>query len=164
MNIFVLDLDPVRAAQYQHDRHVVKMVLESAQILCTVAHIYGRTFPGQYKPTHARHPCVLWAGAATANWQWLYGHALALSNEYTHRYGKQHRSRAVINAAWEPLLFCRDIPNESCTPFAQAMPEQYRQDDAVSAYRAYYIGEKIANARWTRRAVPAWITEKEEVV
>lgn len=154
MNIFVLDADPVRAAQYQHDRHVVKMVLESAQILCTVAHIYGRTFPGQYRPTHPRHPCVIWTGANAENAAWLCEHALALAEEYSYRYTREHASLPVIKAA-KHALGCI-IPPLPATPFVQAMPEQYRQDDAVQAYRAYYIGEKIINARWTRRAQPEW--------
>ena len=162
MNIFVLDADPVRAAQYQHDRHVVKMVLESAQILCTVAHIYGQTFPGQYKATHPRHPCVIWAGANATNTRWLCEHALALAEEYTFRYEREHASELVIQAAKRALTGV--LPPLPATPFVQAMPTQYHRDDPVLAYRAYYIGEKIANARWTRRAVPVWITEKKEGV
>jgi len=163
MNIFILDTSPVLAACYQHDRHVVKMVLESAQILSTVAHGLGLTFPGQYKATHARHPCVLWAKHCAPNFEWLAQHAWALANEYSHRYpGRQHKSLPVItravNAA-HPLLNFR----QSRTPFAQAMPEQYRNAaDAVAAYRAYYRGEKInSTTRWTNRDVPEWLNAVE---
>jgi len=152
VNLFVLDLDPVIAARAQCDRHVVKMTLETAQILASVSARYGRAAP--YRPTHARHPCTLWAGETRENWAWTVEHGLALADEYARRYGRTHASAEVVR-------WCRDEgaqpPSGARTPFAQAMPEQYRRTDAVTAYRAYYVGEKAHFAAWRAPASPpAW--------
>jgi hypothetical protein len=155
MNIFVLDLDIPTCAAYHADQHVIKMVLESAQMLCTVLSRHGIATP--YKPTHAAHPCTLWAGAAMANWIWLRDLALRLDDEYRYRFERErsHRSATVIRALPDPPL--SDL---GLTPFAQAMPEIYRvPGDAVAAYRAYYIGEKASFATWTRRPRPPWFPE-----
>ena len=77
MNIFVLHEQPDVAAQILCDKHVVKMILESAQMLCTVAHNHGYDAP--YRRTHPKHPCTLWAGKSQENWDWLISHALAMS-------------------------------------------------------------------------------------
>ena len=154
MNIFVVDLDPVVAAQALCDKHVVKMTLETAQILAAVSARYG--VAGPYKPTHAKHPCTLWAGDSHANWQWTVVHGLTLADEYTRRYGKRHASHDVVK--W--YLVHGGAPRSGrATPFAQAMPEQYRADDAVAAYRAYYRGEKSRIATWREPAAPpSWFT------
>ena len=83
MNIFVLDRHPVTAAQLQCDRHVVKMVLESAQMLCTSINMLGGQ--AQYKTAHVNHPCSVWARETLGNFLWLYDHGMALAKEYTHR-------------------------------------------------------------------------------
>ena len=151
MNIFVLDADPVIAAQMLVDKHCVKMCLESAQILSTVCHANGIEAP--YKATHKNHPCTVWAGRSQSNWQWLVDHALAMCDEYTHRYGKTHASKRVIE-------WCRDNSPEFedvyGTPFALAMPDQYKKASAVDSYRAYYLGEKAGIATWKNRAKPEW--------
>ena len=94
MNIFVVDEDPVVAAQQLCDKHVVKMILETAQMLCTVARNHGHEAP--YKVAHPKHPCTLWVGKSAANWQWLIDHGLAMAAEYTRRYGRKHKSEEVI--------------------------------------------------------------------
>ena len=152
MNIFVLDLDIPTCVRYHADQHVVKMVLESAQMLCTVLHQHGIAAP--YKPSHARHPCVVWAGASLSNWLWLRELALGLGEEYKYRYEQtdEHRSALVIRALPLPPL-----ADPGLTDFAQAMPAKYRvEGDAVRAYRNYYIGEKAGFATWTKRDVPSW--------
>ncbi len=151
MNIYVLSRDPREAARYHVDRHVVKMTVESAQILCTVLHETGVEAP--YRPTHRHHPAVRWAGASLSNWRWLRELALALNDEYRYRFqrDREHRSAEVIRSLPEP-----HIPDRGLTPFAQAMPEEYRRDDAVEAYRAFYRGAKAHLARWTRRPAPGW--------
>ncbi|MFO7949889.1 MAG: hypothetical protein R6U36_05925 [Candidatus Fermentibacteraceae bacterium] len=154
MNIFVLDRDVRRCAQYHADRHVVKMVLESAQMLCTVLAENGMQAP--YRPTHSHHPCTLWAGESLANWRWLRELALALNGEYRYRFGsgRDHRSAVVARGLPEP-----PIPDLGLTEFAQAMPEEYRvPGDAVAAYRRFYVAEKSGLAGWTRRPVPDWFT------
>ena len=153
MNIFVLDLNIEKCARYHCDQHVVKMILESAQIACTALNVRGFTTP--YKSTHVKHPCVLWAGASFANLQWLKKLARALNREYRYRYRsvRDHRSLAVIDRI-EGMTFA----SIGLTDFPQAMPERYRvPGDPVAAYRNYYAGEKLRFARWTRRRKPAWI-------
>ena len=131
------------------------MILESAQIACTALNLKGFTTP--YKSTHAKHPCVLWAGASFANLQWLKKLARALNREYRYRYRtfENHRSLAVLDQI-EWMKFA----STGLTDFTQAMPEQYRMPgDPVQAYRNYYVGEKLRFARWTRRRRPPWIAE-----
>lgn len=153
MNIFVLDADPNVAAISQCDKHVVKMPLETAQLLCTAAFLNGASGV-RYKPTHAKHPCTLWTAASRANFDWLVIHGLALANEYRRRYGKTHASEAVI---LDTAKCASLMPACGSTPFAQAMPDEYRCDDSVVAYRRYYLGAKAAIATWRQPAAPpAW--------
>lgn len=179
MNIFILDLDPVLAAQMQCDQHVVKMITETAQMLSTSFHLRGNgmahklrtdrclsssniTHEGRapYSPVYAHHPCTLWAAGSSANFDWLVRHGMALADEYSHRYSeKSHKSAEVIK--WiadrkQELIF---FPRSDLTPFALAMPEQYKQtSDAVTSYRQYYSGEKRKFARWATkfRTPPEW--------
>jgi hypothetical protein len=134
------------------------MILESAQMLCTVVSQNGGTAP--YKPTHVKHPCTLWAGRSLSNWRWLRSLALALNQEYHYRYraASDHRSAHVVQGLPSP-----EIADIGLTPFAQAMPEQYRvKGDAVQAYRRFYIGEKARFAKWTRRRPPRWFAAHTE--
>lgn len=154
MNIFVLDTRLDECARSHCDQHVVKMILEQVQILCTALHHHGYTTP--YRPTHGNHPCVLWAAASDDNLRWLRALTEELNREYRYRYDKpgDHASMAVMREI-ESIR----IPARGLTPFAQAMPDQYRvPGDAVTAYRAFYRGEKARFARWTRRAPPAWMS------
>ena len=153
MNIFVLHNDPIKAAKSQCDKHVVKMILESAQMLCTVAHNNG--FAAPYKAAFKNHPCTLWVGKSKQNWRWLVDHALALCEEYTHRYGKVHKSQKHIEWCSEIPI---PLPDNGLTEFAQAMPVQYKNPCAVTAYRAYYHGEKARFASWKANK-PCWWTK-----
>lgn len=157
MNIFVLDADPALAAADQCDKHVVKMILESAQLLSTVGHLHGA--PGPYKPTHAQHPCTRWVAESAENYRWLLAHLHGLLAEYTRRYGKVHaveaKGVAARLAAHAPAL-----PERGLTPFAQVMPEAYRVPcDAVAAYRAFYVAEKSPIACWRHGEPPRWFVE-----
>ena len=158
MNIFVLHHDPQVAAEMMCDKHVVKMILETAQMLCTVIASHGCDTP--YRPTHKKHPCTIWAGESRANWNWLVSHGLALCSEYTKRYNKVHKSERVIK-------WCRDSNiNLSCvrlTPFAQAMPEEYKNECPITAYRAYYRGEKSHFAKWKTQAPYWWRTNEKSI-
>ena len=150
MNIFVLDEDPHVAASMACDKHVVKMILETAQMLCAAAIAKGYEMP--YGATHKHHPCTLWAGLSRGNWDWLVEHGIALCAEYTLRYGKVHKSQQIIEHARDmKISFC----NQQLTPFAQAMPPQYKNECAVTAYRAYYMGEKARFATW-KTQTPDW--------
>ena len=150
MNIFYLDKCPKKAAQLQYNKHVVKMILESAQMLCTAHHCYGDKYQVEnvpYKQAHLNHPSTIWTRRSKATYMWLYDHMIALGNEYTKRYGKTHLS----------ITKCKDflaIPpkhiqgDDWCQP-PQAMPDEYKDECSVKAYWNYYIGEKhtVANPK-----------------
>lgn len=152
MNIFILDKDIVQCARFHCDKHVSKMILESVQIMCTALHARG--FETPYRPTHARHPCVLWAGESFDNFLWLGKLAKALNNEYRLRYRKEH-DHASIAVLKEITQF--RFESLGLTEFAQAMPDKYKvTGDAVAAYRKFYMGEKRDFAKWTSRTEPYW--------
>lgn len=155
MNIFVLDNDPLKAAQYHADKHVVKMILESAQILSTIHHTYQSQILSEvYKATHQNHPWVKWAGKAKDNYIWLYTLYSALCSEYTYRYCKIHASSKLLTALSRPPA---TVPDISLTAHAQAMPLQYRSLDAVAAYRSYYKHEKKHLLKYTKQNFPDWL-------
>jgi len=153
MNIFILDTDIETCAQYHCDQHVVKMILESVQMLCTALNKKGFTTP--YKSTHIKHPCVLWVEESFGNFLWLKNLALALNTEYRFRYERDsdHKSISVLNEITSCIY-----ENRGLTEFAQAMPDKYKvPGDAVKAYRQFYLGEKMKFAKWTKRSVPEWV-------
>jgi hypothetical protein len=154
MNIFILDENIERCARYHCDQHVVKMILESAQLLCTALNKKG--FETPYRSTHVNHPCVLWTEASYANFRYLSQLAIALNREYRYRYkaGEDHKSLAVIQHIQHI-----EYEDNGLTEFAQAMPEEYKvPGDAIAAYRNFYLGEKLSFATWTRRRKPHWIS------
>lgn len=153
MNIFVLDSNIDTCAQYHCDQHVIKMILESVQLLCTALNKKGFTTP--YKSTHIKHPCVLWVEGSYDNFEWLVQLVSALNREYRFRYDKSidHKSMAVLRQI-EKLQYQR----LGLTPFAQAMPNEYKvNNDPVTAYRNFYRGEKSRFAKWTKRPIPLWM-------
>ena len=156
MNIFVLDLDPQKAAICQCDKHVVKMVLESAQMLCSA--LWRHDIEAPYKAAYTKHPCTVWAGDTRANFKWLALHALSLLEEYEARYHKKHKSEHALRFAYENRW---SIPYGTLTDFAQAMPDQYKDPDPVIAYRRYYLGEKMGFATWKRNR-PFWVPPDAE--
>lgn len=154
MNIFILDKDVKKCAQYHCDKHVVKMILETAQLLCGVHHMTDQvTDQVPYKLSHKNHPCAIWARESYTNYLYLCELGLALCDEYTHRYGKRHKSMEVI-------MWCisnrPNIPDKGLTEFAKAMPEEYKVKSAVESYRNYYRGAKSGFASWKNREVPRW--------
>ncbi|WP_417605441.1 pyrimidine dimer DNA glycosylase/endonuclease V [Oceanimonas baumannii] len=159
MNIFILDNNIERCAEYHCDQHVVKMILESVQILCTALNKKG--FETPYKSTHMKHPSVLWVEASYDNFQWLTQLTYALNAEYRYRYRKEqdHKSMPVL-AQIQQFTY----PAIGLTEFAQAMPDQYKvPGNAVQAYRNFYLGDKMKFARWTRREVPHWVRVADSV-
>lgn len=144
MNIFVLDRDPVLAAQYHCDKHVVKMIVEAGQMASTISN-------GPYKPTHKNHPCTVWARQNQSNYLWLIDYGIALCDEYTYRYNKMHKTRDVI----EQCATFSELPEGELTPFALAMPDECKTIDPVESYRTYYH-TKERFAYWTKREVPSW--------
>lgn len=154
MNIFVLDYDLRKCAEYHVDKHVVKMIVESAQMLCSVHHMIN-TKDVPYKLTHKNHPCSKWARKSLSNYRWLCLLAQELCKEYSYRYEKTHKTEQVINWC---MCHLPNIPDIGLTPFAQAVPEKYKNTCAIAAYRSFYINEKKHLLKWTRREVPKWIT------
>lgn len=155
MNIFYLDENPVAAARCLVDKHVVRMVLETAQILSTVSVRYGVEAP--YRATHRNHPVVLWAGNTKGNWEWTLLHGMGIASEYKLRFGKEHKSAAIIDWCLEQ----GSKPSSgSLEPPRQCMPDEYRCEDPVEAYRRYYIGDKIRMAAWREPGLPpTWFKE-----
>jgi hypothetical protein len=152
MNIFVLDTDTRKAAAYHCDKHVVKMCLEYAQLLSTTANNVLAEQVG-YKSTHVNHPCSVWTRKSAANVRWLAALLVNLGDEYTKRYDKVHKSVDVgVNAAWRAV---KHIPDIGLTPFAQAMPDEYKDKNPVTAYRRYYIMGKNGFATW-KNGEPDW--------
>jgi hypothetical protein len=154
MNVFFLDRDVKKCARYHCDAHVVKMLLEYAQLLSTAVRLSG--IDEGYKPTHVNHPAAIWVRESISHWNWLKRLALALEDEWRYRYehgsGDTHKSADVIRKLPTPVL--NDIP--WCDP-PQAMPQAYRCDDVVEAYREYYRRDKSRFATWTRRLRPKWM-------
>ena len=146
MNIFYLHKDPVEAAKLQYNKHVVKMILESAQMLCTAHHeIMGDDANVPYKRAHVNHPSTIWARRSAQNYVWLYDHFVALAQEYKKRYGKDHLSYTKC----EPYLrfLPGGLPYTGFTQPPQAMPDEYKDECSLQAYWNYYINDKkhIAN-------------------
>lgn len=119
MNIFVTSNDPVRCAKLLDNRRLVKMVLETAQLLSTAVTTCGGYAP--YKPTHLNHPCCIWTRASKGNYNWLLNHFVALCNEYTVRYNKTHKCHSFLE-----LLECGidAIPEGELTPFVNCTPHK----------------------------------------
>ena len=166
MNIFVTDPDPVKSAQCLPDKHVVKMPLESCQMLAIVAstkwgHGFGKlpkldgtpylTDKGAFRV----HPCTIWA---QENYRWLIEHGLALCAEYTHRYGKVHSCQHTLEHA--KMIF--PPSNGEVTPFARAMPDEFKYDtsiDTITAYKRYIASKPWAASNYLRdpSRKPNWL-------
>lgn len=152
MNIFALSMDVFEAARWHLDKHIVKMPLETAQMMCTSLNKIGVETP--YLPVHQKHPCTIWAGISQENFRWLGNLGLALCDEYTYRYGKVHKCESIIKFCLEKTFHFDDL---GMTNFAQAMPDEYKCDNSVLAYRNFYNFGKRHLHKWTGRSVPEWI-------
>lgn len=167
MNIFVLDTDPVEAAKLHCDSHVVKMILESAQLICTALNVSAGEQIAPYKTTHVNHPCSIWARESLSNFVWLVDLMFSLEKEWIYRFDKKTRHKSVITLE-EYFTDSKGIydiiktliPDYGLTPFAQAMPEQYRNGDVVQAYRDYYRFEKQHLCKYTKRKIPEFLLLK----
>jgi hypothetical protein len=178
INIFYLDRDPKTCAQMHNDKHVVKMILEYAQLLSTAHRILdgklveglsksGRKakryeLPDQrdsvlYTATHANHPSAVWARKSRQNYFWLFSLFSECLDEYSYRYGKQHATTRLYDSLYSS-------PNNiSVDQFAEpppAMPDDYKvAGDSVTSYRNYYLGDKVKMSRWTNREMPLWFAD-----
>ena len=146
MNIFYLDKNPDKAAKMQYNKHVVKMILESAQMLCTAHHcIMVDDADVPYKVAHKNHPSTIWARQSAQNYAWLYYHMLALGAEYTKRYGKKHLS--ITKCEDKLAILPGGILETGFTQPPQCMPDEYKDECSIKAYRNYYTKDKykVAN-------------------
>ena len=151
MNIFVLDTNTVACAQYHCDKHVVKMILETAQLMSTTNRYFG--MDEGYKSTHVNHPCAKWLRESMENYLWLGDLAFELNEEYKYRFNhrKNHKSYDVICDLGFP-----ELPDVPMTKRPQCMPDEYKKLDPVEAYRLYYIKEKASFCTWKNRLTPDW--------
>lgn len=177
MNIFYTDADPAVAAVNMVDRHVVKMILESAQLLSTAHRIIdGTEYVGQsrsgrkakrwrlpadvddimYSATHINHPSAVWVRRSSANYDWLYSHLMALGDEYTFRYGRVHATISKL----EDILkdHPKNIEKTGLTEMPSCMADEYKVgNDPIENYRNYYAAGKSDLHRWTKRLPPQWL-------
>lgn len=176
MNIFYLHEDPRQCAEWMVDKHVVKMILETAQLLSTAHRILDGeesidTSSGRkkkvyklhderdgilYSATHINHPSAVWTRQAVENYNWLVDHLFALSDEYTYRYGKRHMTmeKMALTIQSPPL----NLNEWDMTPMPSCMDEQYKiGDDPIANYRNYYKYGKASMHSWKKRQAPEWI-------
>jgi hypothetical protein len=180
MNIFYISENPVQAAQWMVDKHVVKMILESAQLLSTAHRLLdgeqyeGLTATGRkakrwrlndarepvvYSATHINHPSCVWARSSVENYNWLVDHFFALMEEYTYRYDKEHKCFGELSYMLQSPP--KNLKDWDRTPMPSAMDDKYKiSDDALTNYRNYYIYGKERMHKWTRREAPEWILNK----
>ena len=149
MNIFILDLDPRKAAQFHCDKHILSQIVESALLLCSV-------YPSglaPYRRTHYNHPCAIWVRSSQQNFDWLLHLTCALLDEYSIRYGKIHKTSEVVD--WI-LHHNPSLPCLGFTDIPQCMPDEHRvPNNPVIAYRKYYMAEKASFATW-KNGKPYW--------
>jgi hypothetical protein len=178
MNIFYVDHDPVVAAQSLVDKHVVKMILETAQLLST-AHrvldgnvILSKTKTGRnakywvlpderqtlmYSATHINHPSAVWCRASVENYLWLVEHFFALCAEYTYRYEREHTCFKMGYYLQSPP---KNLKDYDWTPMPSCMADEYKVgDDPIINYRNYYKVGKSRMHKWKNRKPPEWINE-----
>jgi len=180
MNIFYLDKDPKVCAQYHLDKHVVKMIVEYAQLMSTAHRVLdgkeyfdlsknGRRVKRYklpdvyldrviYKACHINHPSAVWTRASNQNYKWLFKLWNELCKEYTYRYKKQHAT--FMKLAVDLVKTPANIPIGEFTQPTPAMPDYCKHEDSLIAYRKYYINEKMYMAKYTGRELPIWL-EKE---
>ena len=178
MNIFYIDKSPIQCAQWMVDKHVVKMILESAQLLCTAHRLLdGIQTPAKsktgrnvkryiledsrdgllYSATHTNHPSAVWTRTSVENYLWLVEHTYGLLAEYKHRYGKTHKCTELAYYLQSPPQNLRDY---DMTVMPCAMDKQYIiSNDPIVNYRNYYSKGKAHIHSWTNRDPPEWIKE-----
>ena len=177
-----MDENPIEAAQALVDKHTIKMILESAQLLSTAHRVLdGAPVEVTYKvpdadkirkkkvwvidddrnyvlynATHCNHPSAVWVRQSVANYAWLVDHLFALGDEYTYRYGKRHKTLDKLGYMIQSPPF--NLREYDPTPMPCCMPEEYIiSNNPVECYREYYRHGKVNLHKWTKREVPAWI-------
>lgn len=184
MNIFYLHPKPTLCAQYHTDKHVVKMPLEYAQLLCTAHRLVDGTESTKikngrrnkvwtlqdyredtlYGATHRNHPSALWARESKQNYQWLYSLFVEICKEYTYRYDKTHLCETKLKAT---LKQCpHNIGTKDFTPPVPAMPIDYKDQalNVLDAYHTYYVCDKAHLLTWKKRKAPPFIEEAMQLM
>lgn len=160
MNIFFLSLNPKEAAQFHGDKHVVKMILETAQMLYSAHWVLGSKLPeNAYKLAHKNHPASIWTRTSLYNYLWLCSLGIWLCREYTFRYSKIHKTEEHILWLFEnhPIM-----KKKKFTTPPQCMPEQYKTKDIVEAYQIFYIESKLKERqiiKYTKREIPIFLKD-----
>jgi len=153
MNIFALDINPKQASIYHTDRHIVKMPLETAQMLCTTINISGGN--AKYKTCFINHPCTKWVRESMDNYVWLCELGIYLCEEYSFRYNKTHACEEVI---YNCYLNAPKIDSKGLTRHALAMPDECKEEnDSVLSYVNYYNKYKTHLFSWTKRNKPYFV-------
>lgn len=153
MNIFVTNLDPVDSAFALDDKRVIKMALESAQLMSTAINFYGGTSP--YKPTHLNHPCSIWTRQSSSNYVWLFEHYKALCQAYYDRFGKRHKTLDYILELSNGVKL---MPKHGLTSFMNCTTFKETYNVCV-AYRFELCKKWKADKRppkWTNSNPPVW--------
>ena len=160
MNIFVINENPVLAAQQLCNSHVVKMIVESAQLLSTHDRFHGID-ENRYKSFYLHHPCRRCL-ENRQNYIWLCHHLNALLDEYTYRYGKIHKCREMFNRCWKSYL--EMTYDSNLLSFPKCMLKELKVgsdniDDVVKAYQNYYRFKKntLKRFNYKNREVPEWL-------
>lgn len=175
-------------ARYHCDKHLIKMIVEYAQLMSTAHRVLdGHTvkvgkksttlLPGEnftidlserivienrkcYLKTHHNHPCARWARESVANYRWLFKLFLACCTEYTARFGRAHKTQVVLQQ------FLSNAPNNialtNFTRWPLAMPTELQSESVVRSYRSYYIRDKARFAKWSGRPQPSWFNTERE--
>ena len=177
MNIFYLHEEPEIAAELHCDKHVVKMIIEYAQLMSTAHRVLDgeeyvdRTANNRrikrwrlsdqhmenvlYKASHINHPSNIWIRSSDSHYQFVYDMFVALCNEYTHRYGKTHLTEEKLKDILQHLP--NNIASEDFVDPPQAMPDDVKTHDAIDAYQNYYRVYKKDFAKWTARETPGFM-------
>ena len=157
MNIFYLSENVSDCAKFHNNKHCVKMILEYSQLLCTAHRFLDEEnviSQDLYRLTHVNHPCSKWVRQSAENYIWLYNLLIALHEEYTHRYKREHKSKRLIPYLAE---LPKNINKTNCfTNPPLAMPDYCKCDNPIEAYRKYYIKEKNHLSEWKNRDAPEW--------
>lgn len=144
MNIFYLSKDPAQAPKYLYNKHVVKMILETAQIICTAHQVLAEetgvdTDYIPYRKAYYNHPSCVWARQSKQNYNWLWRYFININMEYQRRYGKIHSS-------WTKCQHLENAPkgiaDVAFTQPPQCMPDEYKENCAVQGYWNYYTHDK----------------------
>lgn len=169
MNVFATHQSPVESAQALDDRRLVKMVLETGQIICTALHAGGKKEEVPYRPTHVKHPVCLWAATSAVNLRWLARHLRALGKEYTLRFGRKHKTVTSMQAVVQAIMSDTAAQNGRSPKFVNCARNSSlgldftTEPDVHMAYRKYLIEKwkhEKGKARWTNRAPPAWAKKR----